>query len=61
MTLGNASAARVRLIVWCRDWGHQTEPDAAEVAARYGAEARPAGVRPSGSRRVDLVVTGGRR
>jgi hypothetical protein len=22
MTLGNAVAARVRLIAWCRDWGH---------------------------------------
>ena len=27
MTLGNAAAARVRLIVWCRDCAHQFEPD----------------------------------
>ena len=38
MTLGNAAAARVRLIVWCRVCQHQVEPDPAEVAARYGAE-----------------------
>jgi hypothetical protein len=38
MTLGNAAAAGVRLIVWCRDCGHQVEPDPAEMAARYGAE-----------------------
>jgi hypothetical protein len=38
MTLGNAPAARVRLIVWCLDCGHQVEPDPAETAARYGDE-----------------------
>jgi hypothetical protein len=27
MTPGNAAAARVRLIVWCKAWGHQVEPD----------------------------------
>jgi hypothetical protein len=37
MTLGNAAAARVRLIVWCRDCGHQVEPDTAEQAQRYGS------------------------
>jgi len=37
MTLGNAAAARVRLIVWCKECQHQVEPDAAEMAARYGA------------------------
>jgi hypothetical protein len=46
MTLGNAAAAKVRLIVWCRDCQHQVEPDPAEqitsamfteMAARYGA------------------------
>ena len=26
MTLGNAAAAHVRLIVWCRDCGHRVEP-----------------------------------
>ena len=38
MTLGNAEASRVRLIVWCKACGHQVEPDAAEQARRYGAE-----------------------
>jgi hypothetical protein len=37
MTLGNAAAARVRLIVWCKARGHRVEPDAAEMAERYGA------------------------
>ena len=34
MTLGNAAAARVRLIVWCKDCRHQIEPDPAEMASR---------------------------
>jgi hypothetical protein len=38
MTLGNAAAARVRLIVWCKDCRHQVEPDPAEMAARTGTE-----------------------
>ncbi len=38
MTLGNAAAARVRLIVWCKACRHQIEPDPAEQAERYGAE-----------------------
>jgi hypothetical protein len=37
-TLGNAAAAKVRVIVWCRDCQHRVEPDPAEHAARYGAE-----------------------
>jgi hypothetical protein len=32
MTLGSAAAARVRLIIWCRDCRHQIEPDPAEMA-----------------------------
>jgi hypothetical protein len=54
MTLGNAAAARVRLIVWCKACGHRVEPDAAEMAEHYGAEtavfewrARLLGVRKS--------------
>jgi hypothetical protein len=31
MTLGNAAAACVRLIVWCLDCQHQVEPDPAEM------------------------------
>ena len=38
MTLGNAAAARVRLIVWYKACGHRVEPDPAEMATRYGAE-----------------------
>jgi hypothetical protein len=34
MTLQNAAAARVRLIVWCKACGHRVEPDAAEMAER---------------------------
>jgi hypothetical protein len=38
MTLGNAAAARARLIVWCKSCQHQVEPDPAEMAAPYGAD-----------------------
>jgi hypothetical protein len=38
MTLGNAAAAKVRLIVWCLNCGYQVEPDAGEMAERYGPE-----------------------
>jgi hypothetical protein len=46
MTLDKAAAAKVRLIVWCRDCGRQVERDPAEMAERYGAEMSvPAGTR----------------
>jgi hypothetical protein len=32
MTLGNAGAGHVRLIVWCRDCRHTAEPDPKEMA-----------------------------
>jgi hypothetical protein len=38
MRLGNAAAARVRLIMWCKACGRQVEPDAAQMAKRYGAD-----------------------
>jgi hypothetical protein len=38
MALGNAAAARVRLIVWCKACGYRIEPDPAGQAQRYGAE-----------------------
>jgi hypothetical protein len=38
MTLGNAAAARVRLIVRCKECQHQVEPDPAEMAVRDGAK-----------------------
>ena len=67
MTLGNAAAARVRLIVWCKECQHQVEADPAKMAARYGAETpvldwRERLVCPRcGSRRVDMVVSGTKR
>ena len=67
MTLGNAAAARVRLIVWCLDCRHQVEPAPAEIAERYGDEttvpewhARLV-CSQCGSRRVDMVVSGTER
>jgi hypothetical protein len=67
MTLGNAAAARVRLIVWCLDCRHQVEPDPTEMAGRYGAEMAVADwharlvCSECGSRRVDMVVSGTER
>jgi hypothetical protein len=67
MTLGNAAAARVRFIVWCRECGHQIEPDPAELARRYGAEMPVPDWRERlvcsrcGSHQVDMVVTGTER
>lgn len=64
MTLGNAAEARVRLIVWCRDCGHQVEPDPIEQAQRYGEQTPVPKWRERlvcsgcGSRAVDMVVTG---
>ena len=67
MTLGNAAAAMVRLIVWCRDCGRQIEPDPGEMAERYGAETTVPDWHARltcsgcGSRQVDFVVTGTKR
>jgi hypothetical protein len=67
MTLGNAAAARVRLIVRCRSCQRQVEPDPAEQAQRYGAETSVLEWRERlvcsqcGGRQVDMVVTGERR
>jgi hypothetical protein len=38
MTLGNAAAAQVRLIVWCGDCGHQVELAPAELSQKLGVE-----------------------
>jgi hypothetical protein len=38
MTLGTVTAARVTLIVWCRECSRQVEPDPAKLAQRYGAD-----------------------
>ena len=67
MTLGNAAAARVRLIVWCKACRHQVEPDPAEMVARYGADTSVLDWRDRlacsscGSRAVDMVVSGTER
>jgi hypothetical protein len=41
MTLGNAAAAIVRLIVWYRGCGRQVEPNPGEMATRYGGVRSP--------------------
>ena len=67
MTLGNAAAAKVRLIVWCRRCGHQVEPDPNKMAELYGAEITIPDWQARlvcsgcGSRRVDFVVSGTER
>jgi hypothetical protein len=67
MRLGNAAAARVRLIVWCRECQYQVEPDPAEHARRYGAETsvlewrRRLVCSRCGSREIDMVVSGTER
>jgi hypothetical protein len=67
MTLGNAAAAHVRLIVWCKACGQQVEPDPAEQAQRYGAEITVPDWRERlicskcGSREIDMVVSGTKR
>jgi hypothetical protein len=64
MTLGNAAAAGVRLVVWCGDCRRQVEPDPAEMAERYGADMTVPDWHARltcsgcGSRQVDFVVTG---
>jgi hypothetical protein len=67
MTLGQALAARVRLIVWCKSCWHQAEPDVADQVARYGADTTvidwAARLRCSAceGHDVDFVVSGARR
>ncbi len=67
VTLGQALAARVRLIVWCKACQHKVEPDVAAQVARCGeavtvidwaAQLRCA---TCGARDADFVVTGARR
>ena len=67
MTLGQALAAQVRLIVWCKACQHQAEPDVAGQVASYGEGMTvidwAARLRCSacGGREVDFVVSGARR
>jgi len=53
-----SAAARLRLIVWCRDCKHRVEPDPAEIAERYGAEMNvPAGARGCVARNAAVVMS----
>jgi hypothetical protein len=67
VTLGNAAAARVRLIVWCKSCQHQVERDPAEMAARDGADtsvpdwAERLVWGKCGSRNVNMLVSGTKR
>ena len=64
MSLGNAAASRVRLIVWCKTCRHRVEPDPAEQAERYGAETpvpewcRRLVCSACAGRDIDMVVSG---
>jgi hypothetical protein len=64
MTLGNAAAAKVRLIVWCNDCSHRAEIDPAELAIKLGPDFPvpdiPKRLRCSGcnGRGVSFVVNG---
>jgi len=67
MTLESVAAAKLRLMVWCKACGHQSEPDAAEQARWYRPEMpvpewrRRLVCSQCGSRSVDMVVTGTKR
>jgi hypothetical protein len=67
MTLGQALAAKVRLIAWCKSCGHQAEPDVATQVAQHGAPmpvpdwARFLRCSTCGEREVDFVVNGASR
>jgi hypothetical protein len=62
-----AVSARVRLIVWCPECGHQVEPDPAAMARQYGPETpvpdwhKRLVCSHCGSHDTDMVVTGERR
>ena len=67
MTLGNALAAKVRLIVTCKTCQHRVEPDIAGQVERYGEAMTvidwAARLRCSAcqGREVDFVVSGALR
>jgi hypothetical protein len=58
MTLGNAAAAHVYIIVWCLDCRHKVEPDPAEMVARYGAERASQNLRGLNGRSPDIGTSG---
>jgi hypothetical protein len=57
MTLGNAAAARVRLIAWWKSCQHQVERDPAEMAERYGGDQNRKYFMPRASRQSGASVT----
>ena len=67
MTLGQALAAQVRLIVWCKSCNHRAEPGIATQVARHGSGmtvldwARLLRCTECGAGETDFVVTGERR
>jgi hypothetical protein len=67
LTLGQAIAARDRLIVWCTACQYRVEPDITELVARHGAETTVIDwnarlvCSQCGERRADFVVTGAAR
>jgi hypothetical protein len=67
LTLDQAAAGSVRLIVWCKRCSHQIEPDPAELVARHGEAptviewAARLVCSKCGARDADFVVTGPRR
>ena len=67
MTLGQAVAAQVRLIVWCKSCNRRAEPDLATLVAQHGSGmtvidwARLLRCTECGARDADFVVTGERR
>ena len=67
LTLGQALAAQVRLIVWCKSCNHRAEPDIAIQVAPHGSGmpvidwARLLRCTECGARDADFIVTGERR
>ena len=67
MTPGDATQARVRLIVWCKECPPLVDPDVTAQAARDGAATTVIAWRKRlvcsrcGSKRIDIVATGERR
>ena len=64
LTLGQAFAAEVQLIVWCKACGHRAEPGIAEQSAQHGPTmtvidwASRLRCQQCGAREADFVVSG---
>ena len=67
LTLGQALAAQVQLIVWCKSCNHRADPDIATQIAQHGSGmtvidwARLLRCTECSAREADFVVTGERR